>query len=191
VPPHPPIRHYLEYCKELREWGGHFLDSKHVGTADRALWVFYQKAYAPSSDPKTHLVYRQAYDEDYWIRQRHANMMLTSYFREYPPLKQARFLLEIDLNLAATIAGCEFEARIKDLVPEARRRRLTHPEGLWSAIEYLAIHCGYAHKKGRFHEIRELRNMAIHRTPGLTPERVRMKIAETDVLPKLGTLSRR
>ena len=102
----------------------------------------------------------------------------------YPPLKQARFLLEIDLYLAATIAGCEFEARIKDLIPEARRRRLSQPEGLWSVIEFLAIHCGYAHKKSRFHDIRELRNMAIHRTPGLTAEKVTMMIAETASIPQ-------
>ena len=49
VPPCPPMQHYLKYCEELQEWGRHFLGSKSVSTADRALWVFYQSAYAPSS----------------------------------------------------------------------------------------------------------------------------------------------
>jgi hypothetical protein len=187
VPPCPPIQHYLKYGEELQEWGRHFLDSESVSTADRALWVFYQSAYAPSSDVKTKLVYRKAYDEDYWVQQRHAKNNLTS-FSEYPPLKQARFLLEIDLYLAATIAGCEFEVRIKDLVPEARKRRLAQSEGLWNVIEYLAINCGYAHKKSRFHEIRELRNMAIHRTMGLTPENVKMMIADTEAIRKRNRL---
>jgi hypothetical protein len=181
VPPYPPIQHYLKYCEELHKWGRRFLDSENVCTADRALWVFYQLAYSPASKLKTQLIYRKAYEEDYWIRQRHAKNALTSYFSEYPPLKQARFLLEIDLYLAATIAGCEFEVRLRDLVPEARRRRL---EDLWSVIEYLANHCGYAPKGDRFHEIRELRNMAIHRSPGLTPQKVRMMIAETDLILK-------
>lgn len=107
--------------------------------------------------------------------------MLASYFSEYPALKQARFLVDIDLYLAATIAGCEFEARLRNLVPKARQRRLPH-EDLVSVIEYLAANCGYAHKKSLFHEIRELRNKAIHRTPGLTGEKVRMMLAETDLL---------
>ena len=142
---------------------------------------------AASSDVKTKLVYRKAYDEDYWVQQRHTKKTLTS-FSEYPPLKQARFLLEIDLYLAATIAGCEFEVRIKDLVPEARKRRLAQSESLWNVIEYLAINCGYAHKKSRFHEIRELRNMAIHRTAGLTPENVKMMIADTEAIQKRNRL---
>ena len=49
-------------------------------------------------------------------------------------------------------------------------------------IEYLAANCGYAHKKSRFHQIRDLRNMAIHRSPGLTVDKVRMMIAETGLL---------
>lgn len=130
------------------------------------------------------MIYRKAYDDDYWIRQRHAKTMLASYFSKYSPLKQAQFLVDIDRYLAATIAGCDFEARLRDLVPEARKRRLTQPEDLESVIEYLAANCGYAHKKGRFHEIRKLRNMAIHRTPGLTVENVRMMIAETDLIPQ-------
>lgn len=187
VPPCPPIQHYLRYCEELREWGRHFLGAESVGTADRALWVFYQRAYEPAPDVKTvktKLIYRKAYDEDYWIRQRHAKTMLASYFSKYSALKQARFLLDIDLYLATTIAGCEFEARLRDLVPEARKRRLTQHEGLGSVIDYLAANCGYGHKKSRFHEIRELRNMAIHRTPGLNVEKVRMMIAETDLIPQ-------
>jgi hypothetical protein len=145
----------------LREWGYHFLGEKSVSKADRTLWVFYQTAYEPASEPaskvKTRLIYRKAYDEDYWIRQRHAKTMLASYFSEYPALKQAKFLLDIDLYLAATIAGCEFEARIRDLVPEARKRRQIQPEGLGAVIEYLSANCGYTQKKSRFHEIRELR----------------------------------
>ena len=179
VPPCSPIQHYLRYCEELWEWGRHFLGEESVRKADRALWVFYQRAYA--SDVKTHLIYRKAYDEDSWIRQRHAKTILASYFLKYPPLEQARFLLDIDLCLAATIAGCEFEARLKDLVPAARKRRLPH-EDLWSVIEYLAANCGYGPRKSRFHEIRELRNMAIHRTPGLTVEKATMMIAETDLI---------
>ena len=188
VPPCPPIQHYLRYCEELREWGHHFLGAKSASKADRALWVFYQTAYEPASEPaskvKTRLIYREAYDDDYWIRQRHAKTMLASYFSKYSPLKQARFLLDIDLYLAATIAGCDFEARLRDLVPEARKRRLTQPEDLESVIEYLAANCGYAQKKGRFHEIRKLRNRAIHRTQGLTVENVRMMIAETELIPQ-------
>ncbi len=185
VPPCPPIQHYLNYCEELREWGRHFLDSENVRTADRAIWVFYQRAYAYGTDErikKIHLTYRKAYQEDFWIRQRHARMTLSSYFSEYPPLEQARFLVEVDLDLAATIVGCEFEARLKDLVPEARRRRLPY-EGLGSVIEYVAANCGYAHKKSGFDEIRGLRNKAIHRLPGLTPEKVKMMIAETRLIP--------
>jgi hypothetical protein len=183
VPPYPPLQHYLKYCEELQEWGRHFLDSENASTADRALWVFYQLAYSPASGLKNRLVYRKAYEEDYWIRQRHAKNTLASYFSEYPPLRQAQFLLEIDLYLAATIAGCEFEARMKDLVPETRRRRL---EDLRSVIEYLADNCGYAHKRRRLHEIRDLRNMAIHRIAGLTPQKVKMMIAETASIPQRG-----
>jgi hypothetical protein len=181
VSPCRPLQHYLRYCEELREWGRHFLDAESVRKADRALWVFYQRAYA--SDVKTHLIYRKAYDDDYWIRKRHAITMLESCFSGRPALKQAQFLLDIDLYLAATIAGCEFEARLRDLVPEARKRRLPH-EGLWSVIENLAANCGYANKKSLFHEIRELRNMAIHRTPELTDKKVRMMIAETYLIPQ-------
>jgi hypothetical protein len=181
VPPCTPMQHYLRYCEELREWGRHFLGAESVRKADRALWVFYQRAYA--SDVKTRLTYRKAYDEDYWIRQRHAKTMLESYFSGQPALKQARFLLDIDLYLAATIAGCEFEVRLRNLVPPARKRRLPH-EDLWSVIEYLAANCGYAHKKNLFHEIRELRNMAIHRVRGLTVEKAGMMIRETNLIPQ-------
>jgi hypothetical protein len=188
VPPCFPIQHYLRYCEELREWGRHFLGEESARKADRALWVFYQRAYA--SDVKTRLIYRKAYDEDYWIRQRHTKTMLAPYFSEYPALKQARFLLDFDRYLAATIAGCEFEARLRDLVPAARKRRHPH-EDLWSVIEYLAANCGYGHKKSRFHEIRELRNMAIHRTPGLTVEKVTMMIAETGLIRNLSQHEKR
>jgi len=183
VPPCPPIQHYLRYCEELREWGRHFLGAESVSKADRALWVFYQSTYGPASDVKTHLIYHKAYDEDYWVRQRHAKTMLESCFSGRPALKQAQFLLDTDLYLAATIAGCEFEVRLRDLVPAARKRRLPH-EDLWSVIEYLGANCGYAHKKSRFHEIRELRNMAIHRVPGLIVEKARMMIAETNLIPQ-------
>src|SRR5208337_3555227 len=80
VPPCPPIQHYLRYCEELREWGRHFLGAESVSKADRALWVFYQSTYGPASDVKTHLIYHKAYDEDYWVRQRHAKTMLESCF---------------------------------------------------------------------------------------------------------------
>ena len=126
VPPCPPIQHYLRYCEELREWGSHFLGEENVRKAGRALWVFYQRAYA--SDVKTHLMYRRAYEEDYWIRQRHAKTMLASYFLEHPALGQARFLLDIDLYLAATIAGCEFRSPAERLGPHGKKTETT-PRG--------------------------------------------------------------
>jgi hypothetical protein len=180
--PLPPIQHYLDYCAELREWGHYFLGSEHVSTADRALWVFYQQAYSPNSDVKTQLLYRNAYNDDYWIRQRHASATLGPYFSKYPPLKQAKFLLEIDLYLAATIAGCEFEARIRDLIPATMRSRLAGD--LYSMVEYVVRHSGSTSKRERFHELRKWRNLAVHREPGLTPQLVREMIGQIELIPK-------
>ena len=57
--------------------------------------------------------------------------------------------LKADLS-GASIADCEFEARLRDLVPEARKRRLSpQPEGVMIVVEHLAVNRGYAHKKSR------------------------------------------
>ena len=201
VPPKPPAEHFLEYCNELREWGRQFLDTESIGKADHALWVFYQSAYGHRPDPELSALYRKAFEEDEWIRHRHAKITLKSYFSGYPTLDKARFLLDIDLYLSATISGCEFEARLKELVDPDEKTRIRkvrrfqeqvlikNPQSkawgyLQSIIEYLAENGEYASKRKRFHEIRELRNKAIHRDPDLTRTNAEIMIGETDAIPK-------
>ena len=201
VPPEPPIQHFLSYCRELREWGRQFLDTEGIGTTDHALWVFYQSAYGHHPDPTVIAVRRKAFQEDEWIRRRHAKKTLKSYFSKYSPLEQARFLLDIDVYLSATIAGCEFEARLKELVDPDERTRIRKirrfqeqelkilPQfDLQSIIEYLAAKEGYAAKRERFHEIRDLRNKAIHHRPDLTRAEAERMIAETEAIPKRNRL---
>jgi hypothetical protein len=201
VPPAPPIEHFLRYCDELEEWGKHFLGSKGVAFTDRAIWVFYESAYGHRPNTKVSSGYRKAYEEDEWIRQRHASNMLSPYFSRYQPLRQARFLLDIDVYLAATVAGCEFESRLKRLVnrDELQRTReirrfqeqvlTTNPQSakwgyLWSIIEYLAAKKGYTAQKDEMDEIRKLRNKAIHRDPGLTRVEAEKIVRVTASLPK-------
>ena len=201
VPPAPPLDHFRRYCDELREWGKHFLGNEGVAFTDRALWVFFESTYGHRTNTKVNTRYRHAFEEDEWIRERHASNMLKPYFPRYQPLKQARFLLDIDVYLAATVAGCEFESRLKQLVnsDELQRTReirrfqdqvlKTNFESakwgyLYSIIEYLAAKKGYAAQKDQLHEARLLRNKAIHREAGLGKTEAETLIAAAGLLPK-------
>ena len=152
-------------------------------------------------DSKLKDQYRHAFGTEEWIRERHASNMLRPYFSHYQPLRQARFLLGIDVYLAATVAGCEFESRLKQLVDpdETHRTReirrfqdqvlKADPQSakwgyLWSIIEYLAAKKGFAAQKEQLHEVRASRNKAIHREPGLTHEEAEKMILQTEALPK-------
>jgi len=201
VPPDEPIHYFLRYCEELRIWGEHFLDTEGVAFTDRALWVFYESTYGHRPNSKVSTRYRHAFEEDEWIRERHASNMLRPYFARYQPLKQARFLLEIDIYLAATVAGCEFESRLKRLVhtDELQRTREirrfqdevleANPQSakwgyLYTIIEYIAAKKGYAANKDQLHEARFLRNKAIHREAGLSKTDAETLIAAAELLPK-------
>jgi len=68
--------------------------------------------------------FRDAFENDEWVRRRHAQGLPGRYFSHYKPLEQARFLLDTDHNLSGRIAGFEFEARIKELVDSTKAGRI-------------------------------------------------------------------
>lgn len=200
IPLKPPIEHYLDYCDELAVWGSHFLGTDVVQVEDRALWVFYQDAYGQDKTRKA-ADYQKAFESDSWVRQRHALNTLKPYFRGLEALAQAQFLIGIDNNLAATIAGCEFEARIKEAIhqdsgirdKEIRKFRQSlplKPNGhewghLESMIEYVVKHsfrtCGSY--SSQFQHVRELRNVAIHDQRLLDNDEVELMIEMAAKLP--------
>jgi hypothetical protein len=202
LPMKTPVNHYVQYCHELRAWGSWFLPGRSVLDTDRALWVFYQDAYGHKPDSDKTKTYRELFERNDWIRERHAENVLRPYFSSYGPLQQARFLLKIDANLSARIVGCEFEARIKELVdPNERQRERkirdfidTHPtlkkeERLRAMVEYVVEHkfCNVPHDDLR--EVRKCRNDAIHMLRDFNEGRwgksaVEKMIRVTDALPK-------
>ena len=203
----PPVDHYLAYCEELAAWGAHFLGTEAVQVADRALWVFYQAAYGQD---KTRQAgdYQRAFESDEWVRQRHASNLLKPYLRNLTVLQQANLLLNIDGNLAAKIAGCEFEVRVKELIDECKpirdkkigEFRATLPpkpnRHEWgdfeSMIEYVLSHNAerYGAYRQQFQRVRDLRNAAIHDDRLLTPKEIEFMIAMAAKLPERQKLRR-
>jgi hypothetical protein len=170
-----PVNHYLKYCHELRDWGKQFLPGRSVLDTDRALWVFHQDAYGHRPDKDKMTTYRESFDRDDWVRERHARNLLHPYFSSYLPLQQARFLLNIDANTSARIVGCEFEARIQELVDpdEGERGRKirdfidSHPalkpkEWLRAMVEYVVQQKLSSVPDGDLQKVRKDRNDAIH-----------------------------
>jgi hypothetical protein len=201
LPPMPPIQHYLAYCEELAVWGNHFLSVDAVQVADRALWVFYEAAYGHRKTARAE-PYKTAFNNDRWVLQRHTETVLKPYFPMWAPLEQARFLIGIDGNLAAKIAGCEFEVRIKELVEHNKGKRdkalrqfkqtlQGKPNGqewghLEAMIEYVVKHNtkGYGAYRDRLQHVRELRNDAIHDDRLLETAEIELMIEMTAKLPE-------
>lgn len=207
IPPRPPVQHYLAYCEELAAWGRHFLNSDGARTMDRALWAFYEAAYGHKKTPKAE-TYRTAFDTDKWVRERHAQSVLKPHFPKWLPLEQARFLIDIDRNLAGMIAGCEFEARIKELVDHGkavrdqkiRRFKPTLPakpnRAEWGHLEAMVEYViaqnktDYGSERDNFQKIRELRNVAIHDERLLERKEIELMIEATGKLPQGRELQR-
>jgi len=95
LPMQPPVKYFLRYCDELREWGREHLRSASALRTDRALWVFYQEAYGHEQNKDKASRYRDSFEQDEWVRKRHAQNVLRPYFKDYRPLEQAKFLLEL------------------------------------------------------------------------------------------------
>ncbi len=200
LPPLSPVQHYLKYCDELAAWGQHFLGTDTVQVADRALWVFYEAGYGHKKTAKAES-YKAAFNNDKWVRQRHTVTVLKPHFPAWSPLEQAHFLMGIDGNLAAKIAGCEFEVRIKGLIDhdkDKRNRKVREfkqklppkPDGhewghLETMIEYVVKHNtnGYGGYRDRLQRIRELRNDAIHDDRSLEAAEIELMIDMTAKLP--------
>ena len=134
--------------------------------------------------------------------------VLKPYFPKWAPLEQARFLIGIDGNLAAKIAGCEFEVRIKELIdhdrsardkkiwqfrqtlaPKTKGKTWGHLEAM---IEYVIRHNlkGYGAYRDKFERVRELRNDAIHEDRLLGTEEIELMIDMAAKLPEGRKLQR-
>ena len=190
VPIAEPVLHYLAYCDELAAWGQHFLPKKSVGETDRALWVFYERVYGPRVDLVNREDYKRVFEDDPWVRKRHADNSLGRFFQQYSTLDR-RFLIGIDDNLAGKIAGCEFEACLKSFVTDpgdfaAWRQNRTDLKGdLVDLIEYAAERRGCGPQKHELHLVRRHRNQAIH-GGGLQKKQVEKMIEVTSHLPQGG-----
>jgi hypothetical protein len=194
VPIAEPVSHYLAYCDELGVWGRHFLGNtyKSVGDTDQAIWVFYERVYGPRADLPNRDECQRAFRRDAWIRKRHADNLLGPFFRRYPPLKQAEFLIGIDDNLAGKIAGCEFDARVKSLVRNAhdfqkwRANRRNLAGDLEARVEYLIEERGFGPQQRELRKVRKLRNDAIHEEKAMQKNDVEKMIEVTGSLPERG-----
>jgi hypothetical protein len=207
MPPRPPIAHYVAYCEELAFWGLHFLGNDSVQDADRALWVLYEAGFGHKKTAKAE-TYKAAFNNDKWVRQRHTVTVLKPHFPTWAPLEQAIFLKDIDGNLAAKIAGCEFEVRIKELIDQDRDKRdrkvgefrqklppkrdgreWGHFETM---IEYVVKHNtkGYGAYRDRLQQVRGLRNDVIHDDRFLEPAEIELMIEMTAKLPEGRKLKR-
>ena len=185
--------------------GRQFLGNDSAALADRALWAFYQAAYGHKKTAKAE-VYRAAFDSDKWVRQRHALSVLKPHFPKWAPLEQATFLIDIDGNLAAMIAGCEFEVRIKELVDHEKPSRdkkigqfkqTSKPGGhewghLEAMIEYVVQRNkgAYGAYGEQFQRVRDFRNQAIHDERLLQKHEIELMIEMTAKLPEGRTLQR-
>jgi hypothetical protein len=169
--PRGPVYHYLDYCSELYEWGEHFgirddgITS--VGETDKALWVFYEIAYGPMhyKDAKIH---QDRFCNDAWIVARRAENYLRTFFSRFRPLEQARLMACIQPNLAAKIAGCEFERLLMNCLDPNIKGETT----LRNNVNAFAIrYPGYVTKR-RLHRVCNLRNDAVHGLGLITAEHV-------------------
>jgi hypothetical protein len=102
---------YLDYCNELKDWQQNFhLNS--VADTEMALWAFAQSVRATQTAEEAKRS-RKAFDEDTWVQRRRVKQAILPFLEHFGPLSLAMILVEAEPNLAAMIAGREFERRMK------------------------------------------------------------------------------
>ncbi len=101
---------YFAYCNELRVWKEHF-GMKTVAETEMALWTYQQLA--TESERAGRREIQRGFDEDVWIQRRRTAHAVTPFIAQRGPLELARILAEAHPNLAAMIAGVEYERLLR------------------------------------------------------------------------------
>lgn len=92
---------YLSYCDELEAWRAHFrLET--VAATEMALWAFHESGTG-----------QKEFAADVWIQRRRVAQVLRPFLKNYGALQLAEILVEEDANLAAIIAGREYERLLR------------------------------------------------------------------------------
>lgn len=102
---------YFDFCEELKEWQAHFgVDS--VAETEMGIWAFHQISSRAEDSLKATLA-RREFDNDVWIQRRRLKQTLGPFVNKYGSLEFARILIGVDPNLAAMIAGREYERLLR------------------------------------------------------------------------------
>ena len=115
------VETYLSYLRDLRDIARHH-GLERAADADMALWVLQERVLASWSEPDL----RQAYRDDAWLVRRIAANMLAD-LPQVPgvrgQLDLARALAELHPSMAGTLAGGEFERRVRARAAAGERAR--------------------------------------------------------------------
>ncbi len=102
---------YLAYCEELEQWCRHFAMPS-VAATEMALWTFYQLTEGGARTRGGERALKD-FEADVWVQRRRLSHVLHPFIKRYGPLELARLLSEEHTNLAAMIAGEEYERLLR------------------------------------------------------------------------------
>jgi len=164
---------YLAYCDELRAWQERFR-LRSVAETEMALWTYQQLAserHLTDSPGRKDAGATGALERDLWVQRRRAAQVLRPFLKNYGALELARILAEESPKLAATIAGEDYERRLRNAAgrfcPSAST---TGPGWAYNVISLMAQGGHVAlEDRHRLDEVWDLRNAAVHgnNRPGL------------------------
>ena len=167
-------RVYLECLRELR-------DQREFNTAadvEMALWTLQvgvlDGTLAPHRPQQTRFL-RTSYDKDLRMREIRVGNLTKPIFDDLGKLDLAEALLPTDIELAAQIAGIEFEKKVRRWLPSEDH------EDLYDVIEQAY------RQRGALHRARVVRNRAMHKPQKLRRADVEYLIDSTKRVPESGT----
>ncbi len=152
---------YLTYCDELEAWRQHF-KLPTVAATEMALWAYHEGG----TDQKE-------FAADVWIQRRRVAQVLRPFLKSYGALQLAEILLEEDANLAAIIAGREYERLLR---AAARQFDVTVADDRgWAKqvlndLERRQVITWAQHEE--LDDVWRVRNDAVHAVGEVTPEEV-------------------
>jgi hypothetical protein len=130
---------YIGYCHELERWRKSF-ELGSVAQTEMALWAFHELTKG-HEDNRELLQVRRAFEEDVWVQQRRVAQVFGPFLR-HGALKLAEFLVEENPNLAAMVAGREYERLLKQAAKDHCRDARLEGKGWRQELLARMLHDG-------------------------------------------------
>jgi len=156
------VETYLNYLEDLRAIAKEYRFAR-VADADMALWVVHERCYGTLTDRDV----ENSYFADPFMLQLRAKNLLSQFFRKHSYLELSTALLSVNPELAAQIAGIEFERKIRIRGYNAKDANVEDLD-LKALIDHLQTQRLIDPlTAGRWQAARKTRNKAIHGSTAL------------------------